>query len=207
MPYPTVDEFKDALQTTSLEALIQQHIFSGVPFVFRQRPLDSNTLVRHLRSHLPLNDDDVIIVGSAKIGFSLGPDTFPRQFSDDSDIDVAVANQELFDMIWTTMLKWNYPRRNQLDGIDLKWVRKRMTELYWGWFRPETFRFDGLSLRTMLNPLRDVSTQWFNAFQSLSHYPEFSRRTIEGRLYRSWDKALLYHVEGLRQIKESLAAA
>jgi hypothetical protein len=205
MPYPTVDEFKNALQTAALEELVQEHIFSGVPFVFRHRPLDANTLVRHLRSHLPLSEADIIVVGSAKIGFSLGPDTFPRQFSDDSDIDVAVANEELFDQIWSTMLRWNYPRRNQLYGLDLNWIRKRMTELYWGWFRPETFRFDGLSLRSMLNPLRDVSTQWFNAFQSLSHYPEFSRRTIEGRLYRNWDKALLYHAEGLRQIKESLA--
>ncbi len=207
MAYPTVDEFTTALQTTSLEVLVQEHVFSGVPFVFRQRPLDGNTLVRHLCSHLPINEGDIVVVGSAKIGFSLGPDTFPRQFSDDSDIDVAIANEELFDMIWRTMLKWNYPRRHKLEAIDLKWVRQRMDELYWGWFRPEKFRFDGLSMRTMLNPLRDVSTQWFNAFQSLSLYPEFARRTVEGRLYRNWDKALLYHAEGLRQIRDSLSAA
>jgi hypothetical protein len=69
---------------------------------------------------------------------------------------------------------------------------------------PHNVRYVGLTLPEVLKPIRDVSTAWFNAFQSLSFYPEFSARQVSGLLYRSWEHARLYHLEGLRRIKMQL---
>lgn len=203
--YPTVEEFKDILIREPLEEVVQELVFQGRPYVFREQPEAFDKLNQHLCAKLKFSSQNVIVVGSAKIGFSLSPDRFPRSFSDESDIDVLVVDEALFDKVWMSMLKWNYPRRiSGLENIDKQWADARRSNLYWGWFVPDRIRYGGLSFPEVLKPVRDISTSWFNAFHSLSQYSEFASREVSGRLYRSWDHARLYHVDGLRQIRDSI---
>jgi hypothetical protein len=181
---------------------VDQYVFSEQPFAFLEQPEALPRLRSHLSSKLKSNESDIIIVGSAQVGFSLSPDSFFRPFSDVSDIDVLIVDEKLFDTIWMAMLRWHDPRRSWLDGSDGDWAKRRQKELYWGWFTPNRIRFDGLTLPEMLRPVRDLSTNWFNAFRSLSQYREFSRRDVSGRLYRTWEHARLYHESGLLQIRE-----
>jgi hypothetical protein len=203
--FPSVDEFRRVLLTTPLNEVVRKYIFEGVPYVFRETPELMEALRNHLCDDLGISADSTIVIGSAKIGFSLSPDTVFRQFSDESDIDVLIVDERIFDDIWKIVLKWHYPRRIRgLEGMDGSWGRRRRRELYWGWFVPDKIKYEGLSFPEVLKPLRDISTAWFNAFRGLSRTPEFSRRNITGRLYRTWDHAFLYHADGLRQIKESV---
>ncbi len=204
-PYPSVGDFKDALLSKPLGQVVQESIFAGLPYVFRDRPDSLDVLKQHLCQEIGLSQENVIVVGSAKIGFSLNPDNFPRQFSNDSDIDVLAVDERLFDEVWTTLLKWNYPRRLvKLAKVDSEWVWSRRKDIYWGWFVPDQIRFEGISFPDALSPVRDLSTKWFNAFRGLSRFiehPELASREVSGRLYRTWDHALLYHEEGLRLLK------
>lgn len=201
----SVDEFRRALLRRPLDEVVREYVFEGIPYVFRETPGLMELLRDHLCKDLGLSAENTIVIGSAKIGFSLSPDSVFRQFSDESDIDVLVVDERIFDDIWKIVLKWHYPRRIRgLGGMDGSWGRRRRRELYWGWFVPDKIKYEGLSFPEVLKPLRDISTAWFNAFRSLSRVPEFSRRNITGRLYRTWDHALLYHADGLRQIKENL---
>ncbi len=201
-PYPSAQEFADLLRGGSLLELARNFVFGGLPYVFRDAPEQHDLLKEHLSASLGVDRSDLVVVGSAKIGFSLGPDTFPRAFGDWSDIDVAVVSPTLFDRIWMAILRWHYPRRVLgLTGPDQPWGAARRKELYWGWMTPDDLRFEGLSYSRALTPLRDLSTTWFNGFQSLSRYPQFADRTVTGRLYRTWNHAFLYHVDGLRQIR------
>lgn len=203
MTYPSVDEFSNVLLSHPLEKVVQEYIFQGVPYVFRERPELLDILRRHLCSALKFLEENVVVVGSAKIGFSLNPNNFPRQFSDESDIDILVVDEKLFDSLWMAILRWHYPRRiTVLGGEDGRWMRERRQDLYWGAFFPDKIRFQGLSFPEILKPLRDNSTAWFNAFRSLSQYPELVSRNVSGRLYRTWEHALLYQTDGLRQIKD-----
>lgn len=202
--YPSPEEFRDLLRTTHLESVVKTYIFQGTPFVFRDKPELEEVLIGHLCKSLRLKPSSIAIVGSAKIGFSLSPDAFPRQFSAESDIDVIVVNERLFDTVWMTMLKWHYPRRlARLPDVDFRWCGARRKDLYWGWFVPDKIRYDGLSFPEVLRPLQHFSTQWFNAFRSLSRRPELASRNVSGRLYRTWSQALMYHEDGLRQIRDS----
>jgi hypothetical protein len=203
LSFPTIEEFKIALLTRPLNGIIKEFIFEGDPYVFRNAPTAMQALRDHLSKALSIQPENIIIIGSAKLGFSLGPDTMFRQFSEESDIDVLIVNEKIFDQIWQTILEWHYPRRLAgLDGRDSSWDRDRRRNLYWGWFVPDRIKYKGLSFPQVLKPLRDISTAWFNAFKSLSQVPELSRREVNGRLYRSWSHASLYHLDGLRQIKE-----
>lgn len=205
MPYPSVEQFKAILKTLPLENIVQKYIFDGLPFVFRNQPETFDYLQNCIGHDLELQIQNVAVVGSARIGFSLNPGSFFRAFSPESDIDVIVIDEKLFDELWITILKWHYPQRySGLEGADRYWAGKRKKEVYWGWITPDKIRFDGLSFPKSLKRLRDISTQWFNAFRSLSHHSELAARPVSGRLYRTWRHALLYHMEGLRQIKVQL---
>jgi hypothetical protein len=205
MAYPTVDQFKVALANSPLAAITQEHIFAGLPYVFRDEPASNGLLIGHVSDALCVLEQNVIVVGSAKIGFSLNPNSFPREFLDTSDIDVIVVSEELFDKVWMTLLEWQYPRRLvNLGGSEQKWAASRRKDIYWGWMVPDEISYQGLSFPDALRPLRDIAVQWFNTFQTLSLYPEFAARTVSGRLYRTWDHALRYHTDGLRQIRDGI---
>ncbi len=201
MAYPTPHEFAGILHAQPVDEVVRQHVFEGVPYAFRKKPAAMQRLRDHLCGKISVVAANIAVVGSAKIGFSLSPDNFPREFSYYSDIDVVVVSEALFDEVWHTMLRWNYPRRSSLAGVDWDWSKGRRNDLYWGWFRPGAIRFEGLSFPEVLKPIRNLSTTWFNAFQSLSLISDFTSRKVEGRLYRTWEHALQYHSDGLQQIK------
>lgn len=203
--FPDIEEFKAILLSQGLDKVVERHLFQGTPFVFREDPGRMDLLRRHLAESLTVREDHILIVGSAKMGFSLSPDTFPRRFSPVSDIDVLVYDKAIFDRIWGTVLRWHYPTRHErLEGADRQWVGDRKRDIYWGWLKPDGIRYEGLSLPERLVPVRDISSRWFDAFRSLSLYPEFADRHVSGRLYRTLGHARLYHVDGLRRIRESL---
>jgi len=205
MLYPTVRQFKRILLSRPLNEILDKHVLAGTPYAFREYPERFEVLRRFLARALKVPQENILVVGSGRIGFSLSPDNFPRQFSDASDIDVLVHDQFLFDEIWTILLKWHYPNRyGGLYGVDRHWAAERKKEVYWGWLQPERIEFPDLSLPRTLQPLRDICTTWFNAFRGLSLEPGFSGRNVSGRLYRTLKHASLYHLDGLRQIKQSL---
>lgn len=205
MPNPTVGEFKELLKGTPLNEVAEEHILGGAPYAFRRRPTLMNEMQMHLISHLPITAENIIIVGSAKTGFSLNPDAYFNPFNSESDIDVAIIDENLFDEIWSTLLMWHYPRRYVgLDYVSSRWAGQRQKDIYWGWLTPDKIRYEGLYFPRALKRFRDLTTAWFNAFRSFSLYPEFARREISGRLYRTRNHVLLYQVEGLRQLREFL---
>jgi hypothetical protein len=204
--FPSVEEFKQILRRGSLDKIVKEYVFDGIPYVFQNRPEGLKTLRRYLSDSLRIKNENAIIIGSAKIGFSLSPDTMFRQFSNESDIDVLVVDERLFDAIWETILKWHYPRRiTGLAGMDIQWNRRRRWDLYWGWLVPDRIRYEGLSFPEVLKPVRNISTAWFNTFKGISRLADFSGRDVHGRLYRSWANATLYHIDGLRQLRDILA--
>jgi hypothetical protein len=204
----TISEFKEILLSQPLDEVVMRLIFRGSPYAFQDQSNAMTILHNHLRNNLGIQPQNIVVVGSGKTGFSLNPETFPRQFSDESDIDVVVVDEALFDRVWTTILKWHYPRRlSGLASSDRGWAGDRKKDVYWGWIHPDRITFTGLTFPDILKPLRDFSSKWFNTFKKLSLYEEFAGRNVNGRLYRTWDHATLYHVEGLRMIKETVSDA
>ena len=79
----TVQEFKEILLGQPFETVVEQYVFAGEPYVFREWPQGFEALRKHVCNALGLsNYQNVIVIGSAKLGFSLSPDSFGRQFSD-----------------------------------------------------------------------------------------------------------------------------
>jgi hypothetical protein len=197
-------KFKERIFSEPLDKIVNSQMFGGEAYVFREDPDAMRVLREHIGSGLKIEAEAITVVGSAKLGFSASPDTFARSFNRDSDIDVVVVSPVLFDSIWHALLEWSLPHRgHKILYSDLQWRSGRMLEIYWGWLIPDEISFDRIPYK-ILEPLRTLKAAWFRTFRSLSRYSQFSQWEVNGRLYRTWEHATLYHVDGLRRVQSIL---
>src|SRR6266568_236927 len=74
--YPTPDEFRDWLKTKHFGELVERWVFDGGVYAFEERPEAAKVLISHLSKQLGTPPENIRVVGSAKLGFSLSPDSF-----------------------------------------------------------------------------------------------------------------------------------
>ncbi len=173
------------------------------PFVFDQKPDAWGAFCGEVGQDLGVVPADIRIVGSARFGFSLRPGNNLKAYSETSDIDVAIVNSDLFDTLWHGLLKAVYPRPpmpHRLGG----WLRERQKEVYTGWLTPLEIRLDRRIYGERARELFDLNTRWFNAFKKASHHPTRRYEDINGRLYRTWQHADLYHLHSIRSLRKAL---
>ena len=201
-----VAAFRRALRQQETARVASEIVVEGDPFVFSDDRDVYESLVHEIGTSLDVARRSIVTVGSAKLGFSVHPDKFPRPFGSGSDIDVAVIDHTLFDRIWHAIVDWHYPRKGEpLPKPDQAWVRQRRRDIYWGLFHPDKIRYRGLALPQALAPLRDVSALWFDTFRRASFVTGLTAHTVSGRLYRSRDHLLKYQAAGLRRIRAATA--
>ena len=196
------DALRVELRSEDLSNIVRARVLDGAPHVFTSEPTKYQTLQQHLATELSVATDAIRVVGSARTGFSMSPDSFGRQFLPNSDIDVVVVSDTLFDATWRLLLDWRYPwHLRKWSKVDHDWGIRILEELVCGWCNPKYIEPPTLTSRAQVTPLRDFSWRWVNAFQSAGGlHPELSTHNLEGRLYRTWDHAIKYHVSGFKLI-------
>lgn len=129
------------------------------------------TLRGHVADQYEIHPNEIIIVGSRKLGFSIAPLKQYRHFSEQSDIDLVVVSAALFDKVWRAV--YDYERTGgywERSGPFKKY-------LFQGWIRPDklppdqTFAF---------------ASEWWKFFNKLSYSGQYSVYKINGALYRDW---------------------
>ena len=75
-------ELLDQAQVGSLTDLIRLHIFNGTPTVLDGNQSSYDRICAALAANIGASPEDIRIVGSAKLGYSLSPNTFGVPFSD-----------------------------------------------------------------------------------------------------------------------------
>lgn len=203
---PTVAEFRESLKNEQLLDVANKFIFSGSSYVFEGNSEQESALWDHLACGLGVAASDLCIVGSAKTGFSLSPDNFPRQFSDSSDIDVIVVSPAIFDDLWLSLLKWHYSFGGpNASALNHRWAKERIKDVYWGYFSPASLKNSTLDASPpRISAVRDLAVRWFDTLKSTSLIPSLAARDVNARLYRTWDHAQRYHVHGLSLLKQQL---
>lgn len=128
-------------------------------------------LRRAISDHFGASVRDVILVGSAKLGFTLRhkPGRPPLSyFGDSSDIDVAIVSQELFTEYWEeTFSHW-------VEKGDWRRAEEFRKYLFRGWLRPDMLPAD---------PEFRLSHEWFEFFRGLQASGRFGGYKIAAGIY------------------------
>ena len=118
-----------------------------------------------------LHPNDVLVVGSAKLGFSIAPDKKYRIFGDNSDIDVAIISSHFFELIWKDLHRFISQQRYWQGQNDFNKF------LFRGWIRPDILPSDhGF----------EFAKEWWEFFNKLSVSREFDVVRIRGGIYKDW---------------------
>lgn len=162
-------EFQKDLQSglTSIQ-IVRKHIIFGECCELSQQ--DYFNLRSEVAKNFRLHPNEVLVVGSAKLGFSLSPRHLYREFCDDSDIDVAIVSSTLFDKYWNHV--FSFKKKNPYWNEN-----KFVNYLFKGWIRPDRLPpSESFSLRK----------DWWDFFQRMTSSGRYGNYNIRGALYQSF---------------------
>lgn len=134
--------------------------------------------------------NNVVMVGSGKIGFSLSPEKFLKPFysegSSKSDIDIAIISPHLFDYFWRLF-------RSAYNITNKKYYKFISRGIYRGY----------ISDSDLMN-VDDCRVEWIKksneATKKLQRCMYF-RHEIHYRIYRDWKDLEEYHVQTIEELK------
>jgi hypothetical protein len=193
MRYPSPKEFKCILLQEPAGVVVDRWFFGGIPYVFRETKSAYAELRALLGSKLRVSERNVVMVGSARLGFSPAPGKFGKKFRVGDDLDIIVVSSELFDAGWRDLLRWHHAKRWTLSAAEHNQLRLCKNTIFWGYVWPN-----------LLTGASDIAVGWNDAFRGLSRIPEVAFWEPRGRLYRTWEHARLYHMWSLEKVKREL---
>lgn len=175
-----VIRFKDDLAKLSSIELVRKYVSSGQSVVLNDEKYFE--LRNELGEHFNVHPSSVLMVGSAKLGFSIAPTKTYRHFNEESDIDIALVSPKLFDEIWIALF----------DFVEQGgwWDRKDTfcDYLFRGWIRPDKLPPSGRFI---------AGDHWWETFRLLTASGRFGHYKIRGALYRDWHFFESYHVHAI----------
>ena len=83
--------------------IVRKYILHGIPSVFDGRENDYFDFRANIAQNFNIGFHEVFIVGSAKLGFSYHKDSL---FSLNSDIDVVLVNEHLFEHFYSKIFNY-----------------------------------------------------------------------------------------------------
>lgn len=189
--------------------IVRKYLINGNSYFFEYDGIDDNeyNIKKDLARCLKIHPNNIIIVGSGKLGFSIKPinKEYPLnnfRFDnigelEESDIDIAIINNELFDK--KLQLIHNY-----LRGYDLS----RIFEVFDDCRQGRQFKkcFDDFSRYILLGWLRpDKMPKGFKLFEDVSiiqnKYRKKYNRKINIGLYKSWEYFEDYNIQNIKAIQ------
>ena len=182
-----ISKFRADLVRFDVSLLVQRHVTTGPSFLLDD---DSYHLLRaRIAEEFGLHPNEILIVGSAKLGFSLVREQRYRPFGEESDIDVAVVSSGLFDTF--AQATFDYWRQSRY------WTRYEtyLKYLFRGWIRPD-----------LLPPSLAEQTRWWEFFRSLTAEGTFGSYQIRAGLYKSWHYLDSYHSICIDECKRAESA-
>ena len=168
---------------------------SRVPFVFRDNAQQYLAFLEDISSRLDVESACLTVVGSAAVGFCMSPTReYGREFRSESDIDLVVVDEALFDIAWLA-LRQMYGRTYDLtQEMRVEYKRHQKRYVFRGWIYPTSFA-----------GVIPFASHWFHELELVASSATEDGHRIGARLYRTEEHAREYHIYGIRQLVERVS--
>lgn len=189
-----INEVNSAKDEQSVTELVRKHLLHGLPFIFENRENDYFEFRNIIAKHFGIGFHEVFIVGSSKLGYSYHKDS---QFSTNSDIDVVIVCEALFEKFYSQICEFQYSIDKSLitmNGFEKERYNTFLRYFAKGWLRP-----DKIPERFMLKSLK---TDWFEFFKSVSYgKSSVGDYKVSGGLFKSYNYLEKYYTTSFMSIK------
>lgn len=213
-----LNHFKNDIKQDKLttEEIFHKHLIDGSTYFFEKNVSHSTneySIKSQISEAFSVHMREVLIVGSAKLGFSLKPNNLFREFDflysttklnkDKSDFDIAIISNELYEKIGHRLYNYTAAYRNKWKANEYYSGEKakqfpvpicyKYFEYYTkGWFRPD-FKPQGFEFCTI--------GQYENLKGNLC---KKINRKIGIAIYQNWFYFKDYHTSNIEKLKLKL---
>lgn len=175
--------------------IVRKYIIHGTPFVFKDREEEYYEFRESIAKHFGIRFHEVLILGSAKLGYSYHKDSV---FSLESDIDVALVNEKLYERYFENICTYQYNKGRALfttNQNEEKEYFRFLKYLVKGWMRP-----DLLPCRVQIKTIKE---EWFNYFKSISYGKSpVGNYMVTGGVFKNFHYLERYCTESLLKLKQ-----
>jgi hypothetical protein len=193
----TVNQTQQLIASNDCETFVREYLLPSNPLHVSNE--DVAFILARMSESFSVSSESIQlwVVGSANLGFSLTDKTvkkiyYPRyrRFSLESDIDLAVVCQPIFEQIWDDL------SRHSHRSFRFPWESYKCGDyLVCGWLRPDHFPN---------GPLVTKCNTWRDLFYSLSTNARFKRRKVRGGLFYSVEELVRYQCRCVTACKKAL---
>jgi predicted nucleotidyltransferase len=169
-------------------AIIRKNLLHGNPIIFHENEEKYFYLKQKVADFFNVSTTKVVMVGSAKLGFSIAPKKLWKDFNEESDIDIVVISEDVFDEYWKELLDFNINTKARSEQED-KNFREFLEYFLKGWIRPDLFPFN-----------YSKKNDWFEFFKSIS-YGKYGNYKIAGAIFRNEYFFESYHSRNIKKLR------
>lgn len=180
-----IDEDREFVRSTSVQTFLRERILGGVSRVLD--PSQHAATRQRIADHFDLHVNKIIVVGSAKLGYSVSPAKNLKPFDDESDVDIAIVCPRLFERYWLEMYR---AKRALIEWQELPDARKY---LFRGWIRPDKM------------PSMEIRNEWFDFFGGLQSIEGCCPYPVRAGLYFNEQFLEMYQETGVQKVFEGVA--
>lgn len=182
-----LEEFKHDLTALDADTIAEKYLFTkGSVVLGNEREIQ---LCDDIAQRFGTTKENIHVVGSAKLGFTIKPGDRFRSFGNSSDIDVVIINEALFQAIWTEAFHF--------ANCGGYWQKQDEFKhyLFQGWIRPDKLP-NGGSFK--------ITKDWTQYFRNLTYSEKYGRYPIKAGLYNKHAFAKGYHRRCIDSCKEEV---
>ena len=161
------------------------------PDIFYNKEMQYYEWKHKMASGLQVDARDIIVTGSACLGYSLNPKKNFKKFNEKSDIDVGVISNDYFDIAWHELRNKKYYKLDNNMKRALEDHKNRL--IYWG-----TIATDKIL------PLLSFGKHWNKVINELKCIPPVNDREINFRIYKDNKSFRDYQLNSIKECREIL---
>lgn len=189
-----LENIENANSDSEYLRIVRKYIIHGIPYVFKDRPNQYYDFREQIASHWHVGFQEVLILGSAKLGYSYHKNSV---FSYESDIDVAIVNQSLFESFYLEIRNFQYRIESGLETLtfhEKTEYNRFLSYMIKGWMRP-----DILPVKITGELSKD---EWFNYFRSISYSNNLAGNyKVSAGLFKSFGYMEYYYTNSIKKLK------
>lgn len=191
--FESAQDLRQTLLALEPKRFVSHHIFEPVPYAFDSDSelwIEWKTLLAELLDVDPYN---IVMTGSAAVGFSLNPAKGFRAFNAESDFDCGVVSEYHFTSAW------RYLCQQQVSWLSLESGMKEAIRSH-----KNNFIFLGTIATDRMLSLLPFGLEWQVVLEQMAYANGSMGREVKLRIYKDYDSLRRYQARNVERLRNEL---
>ncbi len=183
-----------ALLRENPREFVSRYILEPIPFIFSGNICAWVEWKHVLADALKVDPRDIVLTGSAALGWSLNPNKNFSKFHCKSDIDCAVIDGYFFETAW------RYLRQQRVSWLTLPPANRAAIDIH-----RKNYIFTGTIAADRILALLPFAKTWQAGLDHMARITPSSGREVKMRIYKDFDALRYYQTSNIRTIRDRIS--